>query len=165
MHRDVTPRNILVAPGDRAYLADFGVARTITTKGMTKTGFFIGNLDYAAPEQIEGKSVDSRTDIYALGGVLFTCLTGRMPYERESDVQLMYAHLNDQPPEPSAVRPELPRGVDQVVAKAMARIPQTASRAPLSSSRRCARRSRSRRRQRSIQATERREGSSCPRPA
>ena len=108
VHRDVTPRNILVAAGDHAYLADFGVARSTTTQGLTRTGHFVGNLDYAAPEQIEGRSIDGRIDMYALGGVLFTCLTGLPPYERDSDVQLMYAQLKDPPPAPSAFRSGLP---------------------------------------------------------
>ena len=112
VHRDVTPRNILVAAGDRAYLADFGVARTTATRGLTRTGYFVGNLDYAAPEQIDGTSIDGRVDVYALGGVLFTCLTGCAPYDRESDVQLMYAQLNDPPPAPSTIRRELPQALD-----------------------------------------------------
>ena len=94
-------------------------------KGLTRTGFFVGNLDYAAPEQIEGQSVDGRADIYALGRVLFTSLTGRTPFERESDVQVMYAHLNEAPPAPSAVREDLPPALDDVVAKAMAKTPDT----------------------------------------
>ena len=103
VHRDVSPRNILVAASDRAYLADFGVARATAATGLTRTGYFVGNLDYASPEQIEGKAIDGRADIYALGGVLYTSLTGRTPFERETEVQVMYAHLNEAPPAPSAV--------------------------------------------------------------
>jgi len=121
VHRDVTPRNILVAAGDRAYLADFGVARTTATRGLTRTGYFVGNLDYAAPEQIDGTSIDGRVDVYALGGVFFTSVTGCAPYDRESDVQLMYAQLNDPPPAPSTIRRELPQALDAVLAKAMAK--------------------------------------------
>src|SRR2546423_104971 len=73
VHRDVSPRNILVE-GDHAYLADFGVARTTTTAGLTRTGHFVGNLNYAAPEQFRGERLDGRTDVYALGGVLYACL-------------------------------------------------------------------------------------------
>ncbi len=123
VHRDVSPRNILVAAGDRAYLADFGVARTTEATGLTRTGYFIGNLDYASPEQIEGKTVDGRADVYALGGVLYTSVSGRSPFERETEVQVMYAHLNDAPPAPSAVRTDLPSALDDVVAKAMAKAP------------------------------------------
>ena len=110
VHRDVSPRNILVAASDRAYLADFGVARATAATGLTRTGYFVGNLDYASPEQIEGKAIDGRADIYALGGVLYTSLTGRTPFERETEVQVMYAHLNDAPPAPSAVRDRPPAG-------------------------------------------------------
>ena len=110
VHRDVTPRNILVAASDRAYLADFGVARTTAATGLTRTGYFVGNLDYASPEQIEGKAIDGRADIYALGGVLYTSLTGRTPFERETEVQVMYAHLNEAPPAPSAVSRGPPAG-------------------------------------------------------
>ena len=124
IHRDVTPRNVLVADGDHAYLADFGVARAVTTAGLTTTGYFIGNLDYAPPEQIEGKVIDGRADVYALGGVLFTCLTGRSPYERNSDVELMYAQLNEPPPVPSRVLTGLPVALDGVVARAMAKAPE-----------------------------------------
>ena len=123
VHRDVSPRNILVAAGDRAYLADFGVARATAATGLTRTGYFVGNLEYASPEQIEGKAIDGRADIYALGGVLYTSLTGRTPFERETEVQVMYAHLNDGPPAPSAVRTDLPSALDDVVAKAMAKAP------------------------------------------
>ena len=121
VHRDVTPRNILVAENDRAYLADFGVARTTATRGMTRTGFFVGNLDYAAPEQIEGKPIDGRVDVYSLGGVVYTCLTGQAPYVRDSDVQLMYAQLQDAPPTPSSLQPHLSPELDVIVAKAMAK--------------------------------------------
>jgi serine/threonine protein kinase len=125
VHRDVSPRNILVAASDRAYLADFGVARATAATGLTRTGYFVGNLDYASPEQIEGKAIDGRADIYALGGVLYTSLTGRTPFERETEVQVMYAHLNEAPPAPSAVREDLPPALDDVVAKAMAKTPDT----------------------------------------
>ena len=123
VHRDVTPRNILVTADDHAYLADFGVARTTATRGMTRTGFFVGNLDYAAPEQIEGKPINGRVDIYALGGVVYTSLTGQTPYVRESEAQLMYAQLQDPPPIPSSVQPHLPGELNEVVAKAMAKSP------------------------------------------
>jgi predicted Ser/Thr protein kinase len=122
VHRDVKPANVLVAePGEHVYLCDFGLAKLTSSGGTTQTGFFLGTLDYAAPEQIEGKEVDARTDVYALGGVLYYCLTGRPPYVRDGDVALLQAHLNDPPPVPSSVRGDLPRAVDGVVAKAMAK--------------------------------------------
>lgn len=129
VHRDVKPANILIAHveendrEDHSYLTDFGITRRISGYALTRTGVFVGTLDYAAPEQIRGELVDARTDIYALGCVLFECLTGRPPFEADSDVALMYAHLERDPPTVTALRPELPGSVDGVVYKAMAKNP------------------------------------------
>jgi hypothetical protein len=120
----VKPANVLVAePEQHVYLCDFGLAKQTSSGGTTQTGFFLGTLDYAAPEQIEGKQVDARTDVYALGGVVHYCLTGEPPYVRDSDVALLQAHLNDPPPAPSRVRSDVPGPVDAVVARAMAKAP------------------------------------------
>ena len=107
VHRDVKPANILIAGGgNHVYLTDFGVAKRLAAPGLTRTGFFVGTVDYCSPEQIEGKTVDARSDIYALGGVLFHCLAGRPPYEKDSDVAVITAHLLDPPPTISSVRAE-----------------------------------------------------------
>jgi serine/threonine protein kinase len=105
VHRDVKPSNILlgVRPGptapDHAYLSDFGLTkRVLSDSGITGTGVFVGTLDYAAPEQFEGKTLDGRTDVYSLGCVLYECLTGELPYPRDQDAALMYAHLLSAPP-------------------------------------------------------------------
>ena len=130
IHRDVKPANILIdrysgldaAP--HVYLADFGVAKhTLSRSGLTTTGEFVGTIDYVAPEQIEGKQVDSRTDVYALGCVFYECLTSKKPFDRDSNVAVMYAHLLEPPPAPSEAREGLPAGVDAVVAKALAKSP------------------------------------------
>jgi hypothetical protein len=129
VHRDVKPANILIASGagiagDHAYLADFGVAKQSHTKsGLTQTGFFVGTVDYAAPEQIEGKPIDGRADLYALGCVLYQCLTGSRPFERESQVALISAHLFEAPPSLAEKRPELAAALDPVIAKGMAKKP------------------------------------------
>jgi predicted Ser/Thr protein kinase len=124
VHRDVKPANVLVAePEQHVYLCDFGLAKQTSSAGTTQTGFFLGTLDYAAPEQIEGREVDARTDVYALGGVVFYCLTAQSPYVRGGDVALLQAHLNDPPPVPSRVRTDLPSPIDAVVARAMAKAP------------------------------------------
>ena len=129
VHRDVKPGNILLAgggglEGDHVYLTDFGVAKqTATRSGLTKTGLFIGTVDYAAPEQIEGKPLDGRADVYALGCVLYQCLTGALPYEKDSDVAMLYAHLMDPPPSPQAKRPDLPSRVRRDVRAALAKSP------------------------------------------
>jgi serine/threonine protein kinase len=125
VHRDVKPANILIADsGAHVYLCDFGLAKRTSSEGMTRTGSFLGTVDYCAPEQIEGKAVDGRTDIYSLGGVLFHCLAGQPPYVRETEVAVIQAHLADPPPALSSVRPDLPRAFDGVIVTAMAKYPE-----------------------------------------
>jgi serine/threonine-protein kinase len=128
IHRDVKPGNILIAPRtspdgrDRVYLADFGLTkRASSDSGITATGQFVGTLDYAAPEQFEGRTLDGRADVYSLGCVLYECLTGEVPFPRENQAALVYAHLNAPPPKVTTLRPELPPAIDAVVARAMAK--------------------------------------------
>jgi predicted Ser/Thr protein kinase len=122
VHRDVKPANILIEePSDRVFLTDFGVVKHTASHGLTRTGFFIGTVDYAAPEQIEGLPVDARTDVYALGCVLYECLAGRAPFDREAEVAVMHAHLTERPPSVRSARPDLPRELDRVIAGAMAK--------------------------------------------
>ncbi len=129
VHRDVKPGNILLVPGsepgtEHVYLSDFGLTkRASSDSGITGTGQFVGTLDYAAPEQFTGEPLDARTDVYSLGCVLYECLTGAPPYRKDRDAALMYAHLNEPPPKPTAERPELPAAIDDVVATAMAKRP------------------------------------------
>ena len=127
IHRDIKPANILIAPPvdasdvEHVYLTDFGIAkRAAGAAGLTRTGLFVGTPEYACPEQIEGKPLDSRADIYGLGCVLYQCLTGSVPYPRDSDVAVLIAQINDLPPVPSEECPELPAEFDQVVSRAMA---------------------------------------------
>jgi serine/threonine protein kinase len=122
VHRDVKPANVLlVGNSDRVYLTDFGVAKPTTSAGLTRTGFFIGTPDYSAPEQIEGREVDARTDVYALGALLYSCLTALAPYARLTEVAVLQAHLLEPPPKLRQQRPDLPRGLDRVIATAMAK--------------------------------------------
>jgi tRNA A-37 threonylcarbamoyl transferase component Bud32 len=128
VHRDVKPANILVAIGagpegtDHVYLSDFGLTKhTQSRSGLTQTGHFMGTIDYVAPEQIAGKGVDGRTDQYALACVLYQCLTGSVPFPREEETAALFAHLQDAPPRPSELRPELPPAIDDAIARAMAK--------------------------------------------
>jgi serine/threonine protein kinase len=123
VHRDVKPANILVAEGDRAYLSDFGVAKHLSSNGTTRTGSFIGTIDYCAPEQIEGRDVDSRTDVYALACVLYECLAGEPPFARPSEVAVLNAHLHAPPPKLSRAAPELPPRLEEVIEKALSKSP------------------------------------------
>jgi DNA-binding SARP family transcriptional activator/tRNA A-37 threonylcarbamoyl transferase component Bud32 len=130
VHRDVKPGNVLLArqrgseAGEHVYLSDFGLTkRSASDSGITGTGQFVGTLDYAAPEQFKGGTPDARTDVYSLGCVLFESLTGSPPFTSENDAGLMYAHLQEPPPSLTARNAGLPREVDGVVAKAMAKAP------------------------------------------
>jgi predicted Ser/Thr protein kinase len=129
VHRDVKPGNILLAKDrggwEHAYLADFGLTkRRSSIAGRTKTGQFIGSIDYASPEQIEGKPpLDGRSDQYSLACVLYYCLTGHRPFERDSEVAVLYAHLKDRAPRPSSVRSEVPAELDRAVGRAMSKAP------------------------------------------
>src|SRR5215210_1537800 len=127
VHRDIKPGNIIVtgAPGsEHAYVCDFGLARHVSSVGsLTGDRGFVGTIDYVPPEQIAGGVVDGRADVYSLGCVLFECLTGERPFERASDLALIYAHLNDAPPLVTDLVPELPKALDGVVASALAKAP------------------------------------------
>ena len=124
VHRDLKPANILVAePSEHVYLCDFGLAKRTSSAGMTQTGVFLGTVEYCSPEQVQGQPLDGRADVYSLGCVLFHCLAGQAPYKRETDFATLQAHLLDQPPAPSGLRPDLPRSLDGVIATAMAKNP------------------------------------------
>ena len=98
VHRDVKPHNILLGPNDHPYLADFGIAKGPETRGLTATGGFLGSVNYAAPEQILGEPVTAASDVYALTAVFYQCLTGEVPYPRDTDAAVIHAHLTDAPP-------------------------------------------------------------------
>ena len=102
VHRDVKPANVMLTAThgrEHAYLTDFGLTKkTASTTALTQAGHFVGTPDYMPPEQIMGEPADARADVYALGCLLFHALTGRPPYDRESEVAKMYAHLHDPPP-------------------------------------------------------------------
>jgi serine/threonine-protein kinase len=129
VHRDVKPANMLVdvrsGRSEHVYLADFGLSKKTlaVSAGLTGTGQFLGTLDYVAPEQIQGRPADGRTDQYGLGCAAFELLTGAPPFPREEAAAVMYAHLSDPPPPVTSRRPGLPPGLDPVLARALAKAP------------------------------------------
>jgi serine/threonine-protein kinase len=123
VHRDVKPANILVAEGDRAYLSDFGVVKELAGNGTTRTGSFIGTIEYCAPEQIEGGEVDGRADVYSLACVLYECLAGEPPFHRPSEVAVLNAHLHTPPPKLSRSAPDLAGALEPVISKALSKSP------------------------------------------
>ncbi|MGW5274950.1 serine/threonine-protein kinase [Streptomyces sp. NPDC004044] len=130
VHRDVKPGNILVAAGtdsdhpEHVYLTDFGLTKkSLSLTGFTSVGQFVGTLDYVAPEQISGRPVDGRCDVYSLACVVFETMAAVPPFQRDDDVALLWAHQFDPPPPLTGRRPDLPPAVDDVLAKALAKSP------------------------------------------
>ena len=129
VHRDVKPANILVDARrdrpDHVYLSDFGVSKgAISSVSLTGAGQFLGTPDYSAPEQIQGRPVDGRTDQYALACVTYQLLTGARPFERDQGMAVLLAHLSQPPPSLGSRRPGLPGAADQVLAKGLAKAPE-----------------------------------------
>src|SRR5487761_225053 len=128
VHRDVKPGNLLVERGndgadpDHVYLADFGITKQVGARtGLTSSGAFLGTIDYVAPEQIRGISVLGLADQYSLGCVLYECLTGRVPFEKDLDAAIIWAHVEESPTQPTLLRPDLPPALDEVFARVLAK--------------------------------------------
>jgi YVTN family beta-propeller protein len=119
VHRDVKPSNVLL-DGEHCYLADFGLSQGAGDRGPAD-GQFMGTIDYVSPEQVRGETLDGRADQYGLACLLFECLTGSVPFRRRSDVAAIFAHLEEQPPEASSRGAHLPRAIDPILARAMAK--------------------------------------------
>jgi WD40 repeat protein/tRNA A-37 threonylcarbamoyl transferase component Bud32 len=130
VHRDVKPSNVLLDRGarpdgsDHVYLADFGLTKRVSEEtGIADDGRLMGTIDYVAPEQIAGEDVDGRADVYSLACVLYESLVGRPPYGGDSELAVVFSHLEAEPPTASAERPDLPAGLDAVLATALAKNP------------------------------------------
>ena len=128
-HRDVKPANVLVGEdeegGLRCRLTDFGLSKQPDqdSSPLTSAGFFVGTCQYVAPEQILAKDLDHRVDVYSLGCLLYECLAGEPPFNRPREEHVLYAHIQDPPPQLTASRPELPAAIDGVIEKALAKDP------------------------------------------
>ena len=130
VHRDVKPANVLVCeaePGSppQVKVADFGIARAATQDGadLTQPGALLGTAKYLSPEQVEGAEPDARSDVYALGVVLYECLTGRPPFIADTEIATAMAHVHSEPLKPRQIRAGIPRSLEAVVNRAMAKDP------------------------------------------
>ncbi len=126
IHRDIKPQNIAVEPSGVLKVMDFGIARLTTRpkeQGLTRDGMSVGTPDYMSPEHLSGMELDVRSDLYSAGVVLFECLTARLPFEADTMYALIAKHLEDEPPDPRALRPDIPEALAAVIVKAMAREP------------------------------------------
>ncbi len=123
IHRDVKPANILLDPGPRVYLGDFGLARDPDREALTAPGQVLGTIDYMAPELLDGERIGPATDVYALACTAFETLSGKAPFTRDTDAATMYAHVVEPPPSLSRLRPELPAALDVVLADGLAKDP------------------------------------------
>jgi len=123
VHRDIKPGNILIAPDGTAKVADFGIARDVDSTTITKTGFFVGTLSYAAPELLAGKS-DIRSDIYSLGVVLYQMLSGRVPFEAETPLELIDMHRSQEPPTLESLGVAVPPDLRAIVTRCLVKKPE-----------------------------------------
>jgi eukaryotic-like serine/threonine-protein kinase len=119
VHRDIKPANILLCADDRVLVTDFGIAKIRDDPDSTQAGTMLGTVKYLAPEQVKGEPVDGRTDVYALGVVLFECLCARPPFTGDTPAAIALARLQHAPPRPSQLRPTIPRRLDQVILKCL----------------------------------------------
>ncbi len=123
VHRDLKPGNIFITVGNEVKLMDFGVARMLDNESLTMAGSMVGTLTYISPEQINGKEADFRSDIYTLGITLYEAVTGRPPFEYRTDFELMNAHLQEQPPRPSVLQPDVPENLEVAILRAIEKDP------------------------------------------
>lgn len=123
IHRDVKPQNILVDEKRRPFLADFGLTKRATSAGLTRTGQFVGTFDYVSPEQVLGEEAIPASDVYSLAGVVFECVAGVPPFVRSNDAALLYAHVNEEPPNLKDFRPDLPDAAARACLRGLAKDP------------------------------------------
>ncbi|MBI1763086.1 MAG: protein kinase [Acidobacteria bacterium] len=123
VHRDLKPANLMLTEGGTIKVMDFGIARLLGSHRMTRTGRIVGTLEYMSPEQVRGLETDGRSDIYALGIVLYEMLTGRAPFRSDSEYEVMHAHLEMPPPPPRQFAQHLPPVIEQIILRALAKDP------------------------------------------
>ena len=117
IHRDIKPQNMLISMDGKVKVADFGIARAVSSQTMNST--VVGSVHYISPEQAKGSKIDYRTDLYSLGVMMYEMLTGKLPFEGETALQIVMQHINEVPIIPSAFVPGIPKGMDDIVMHAM----------------------------------------------
>ncbi len=123
VHRDIKPANVLLSGDGRVKVADFGIAKAVAEADLTQPGLMVGTAKYLAPEQVKGEPIDARTDLYSLGVVLYEMLCGRPPFEGDTDAATALMRLQKDPLRPRQVRPGVPRALEDIAVKALAREP------------------------------------------
>jgi len=123
IHRDIKPSNIVIDSERRARIVDFGLASVTRDEKLTRTGSTLGTIGYMSPEQVRGKDIDKRTDLFSLGVVIFELLTGKRPFERENEVAVMNAILNDKPEPLSRIAPDIPGDLEKIVLRLLEKDP------------------------------------------
>ena len=119
VHRDLKPQNIMIDREGNARIMDFGVARSIKAKGITGAGVMIGTPDYMSPEQVEGKEVDQRSDIYALGVILYEMVTGEVPFQGDTPLSVIVKHKSEAPPDPKEVNAQIPIDLSRMILRCL----------------------------------------------
>jgi serine/threonine-protein kinase len=123
IHRDLKSQNIIINSANQIKVIDFGLAHTQQMQGLTATGLIMGTPEYMAPEQVSGKKVDERADVYSLGIILYELFTGKVPFTGPSAIAIGFQQMKDPPVPPSSVNPQIPPAIELVILKALQKEP------------------------------------------
>ena len=123
VHRDLKSQNVIINSNNQIKIIDFGLARTAQREGMTATGLIMGTPEYMAPEQVSGKKVDERADVYSLGIILYELFTGRVPFVADSAIAVGFKQIKEEPAAPSSINPQVSPEVEKIILRALQKEP------------------------------------------